>query len=69
MESPWKSLSAKARRVARWKHPEPGTVFSYEDWKAGQHNNKAVVDILRQRNDTWFGSRGASDPVTPPHTP
>ncbi|KAH8646799.1 hypothetical protein BX600DRAFT_476947 [Xylariales sp. PMI_506] len=47
--STWSFLKRKAKRLLRFKHPEPGTAFSYENWKSGQHNDKAIIDINRHR--------------------
>ena len=65
--SPWDSLRHKAERVVRWKHSEPGTAFSYEERKTGRHNDRAVVDVVRHRNN-WRQSPPYK-PVLPPHTP
>lgn len=63
---PWISIKEKLNRLIHFKHPEPGTAFSYEDWKAGRHNDKAVIDIVRERKD--WGDRPFK-PVIPVHTP
>ncbi|PYI01145.1 hypothetical protein BO78DRAFT_379544 [Aspergillus sclerotiicarbonarius CBS 121057] len=63
----WRRLQEKVSRLLRWKHPEPGTAFSYEDWKAGRHNDKAIIDIVRDRTD--WGPERPFYPVIPPHTP
>jgi hypothetical protein len=42
---PWVTLKEKAERVVRFKHSEPGTGFSYKEWKDGRHNDKAIVEI------------------------
>jgi hypothetical protein len=47
---PWFILKVKAARAVRFKHPEPGTAFSYENWKAGRHNDKAIIDMDKNRN-------------------
>ncbi|KAJ5908750.1 hypothetical protein N7495_001432 [Penicillium taxi] len=47
-KSLWYSLTQKVERVIRFKHPEPGAAFSYEDWKTGQ-NNKPVIDVCRAK--------------------
>jgi hypothetical protein len=54
-------LEAKIRRLLHYKHPEPGSAFSYDKWKAGTHGGKAIVDMVTDR---------PIDPaVTPPFTP
>jgi hypothetical protein len=63
---PWRSLREKVDRLIRFKHPEPGTAFSYEDWKAGRHNDKAIIDIVRERKD--WGDQPFK-PVIPAHAP
>ncbi|EPE02707.1 hypothetical protein F503_04056 [Ophiostoma piceae UAMH 11346] len=40
----WNLLLEKADRLEKFKHPEPGTAFSYDDWKTGQHGDRAIVD-------------------------
>ncbi|PWY80491.1 hypothetical protein BO70DRAFT_362443 [Aspergillus heteromorphus CBS 117.55] len=67
-DTPWRILRQKADRTIRYKHPEPGTAFSYEEWKSNQHNDKAIVDIVRHRND-WGGFGRPFKPLTPAHTP
>ncbi|OKO93430.1 hypothetical protein PENSUB_12493 [Penicillium subrubescens] len=52
-------------------HPapkEPGTAFSYEEWKTNRPNDKAIIDIVRHRNDRHPNQR-SFEPLTPPHTP
>ncbi|KAJ5151472.1 uncharacterized protein N7482_010724 [Penicillium canariense] len=68
LKSPWDMLRQKVKRVIRFKHPEPGTAFSYEDWKAGRHNDKAIIDIVRHRKN-WPTHGRPFQPVIPPHTP
>ncbi|RAL02988.1 DUF4246 domain-containing protein [Aspergillus ibericus CBS 121593] len=65
--NPWRRLQEKVERVLRWKHPEPGTAFSYEEWKSGQHHDKPIIDIVRDRPD--WGPERPFYPVIPPHTP
>jgi hypothetical protein len=36
-------VKEKIERLSSWVHPEPGTAFSYDDWKAGK-NGKAIVN-------------------------
>ncbi|CAK7274155.1 hypothetical protein SEPCBS57363_006015 [Sporothrix epigloea] len=38
-EGTWELLCDEARRVLCYKHPEPGTAFSYEEWKLGRHDD------------------------------
>lgn len=57
---PWVNILKKHRRLMYFKHPEPGTAFSYEDWKAG-NSNKAVIDMVTER--TEYGDR--FKPVVP----
>jgi hypothetical protein len=59
--SAWRHILQKHERLMYWKHPEPGTAFSYEDWKAGNNNN-AVVDMVTDRPD-----RHNFLPVNPDH--
>ncbi|OOG00128.1 hypothetical protein ASPCADRAFT_139307 [Aspergillus carbonarius ITEM 5010] len=65
---PWWRLQQKVRRLLRWKHPEPGTAFSYEEWKAGQHHDKAIIDILHHRAD-WNSAWSRFTPEIPAHAP
>lgn len=67
--SPWFLLKRKLKRVIRFKHPEPGTAFSYEDWKAGRHNDKAVIDIVSYRKEWEDRDPPPAKTVIPPHTP
>ena len=60
----WSYILRKHERLMYFKHPEPGTAFSYEDWKAGK-NNKAVVDLVSPFSDSSPGS--ASGLVSPDH--
>ncbi|RDH31018.1 hypothetical protein BDQ94DRAFT_180730 [Aspergillus welwitschiae] len=67
---PWVYIKSKAERLMRFSHPEPGTAFSYENWKKGRHNDRVVVDLNRKRDD-WHRHipyhRIPYKPVTPPH--
>jgi hypothetical protein len=58
LSEPWLMLQLKAERAFRFKHPEPGTAFSYEDLKAGRHNDEAIIDMVKNRNTR-----------IPPHAP
>ncbi|QIW98080.1 hypothetical protein AMS68_003598 [Peltaster fructicola] len=42
-------LLQEARRRAFWAHPEPGTAFTYEDWKVSRNVDRAVVNPILQR--------------------
>ncbi|EAW10037.1 DUF4246 domain-containing protein [Aspergillus clavatus NRRL 1] len=64
--SPWWWITDKYKRLLFFKHPEPGIAFSYDDWKSGQHQEKAIVDMVHERKD--WGSH-PFEPVTPPHKP
>lgn len=33
----------------RYQHPEPGTAYTYEVWRDGLHNGKAIVDMVTER--------------------
>ncbi|RAO66335.1 uncharacterized protein BHQ10_002347 [Talaromyces amestolkiae] len=65
---PWWSIERKLERLLRFKHPEPGTAFSYEEWKTNRHNDKAIIDIVRHRNN-WAPDRQPFKPIIPPHSP
>lgn len=39
----WDMLYEKARRWVCHRHPEPGTMFSYEDWKLGRHESEPII--------------------------
>ncbi len=43
-ERTWDLLCRKARRLLSFKHPEPGTAFSYEEWKHDRHTSRPIVD-------------------------
>lgn len=51
----WSYILQKLRRLLRFKHPEPGMTFSFEDWKTGKNNNKAIIDIVSERPE-WDNS-------------
>ncbi|GIJ86245.1 hypothetical protein Asppvi_005131 [Aspergillus pseudoviridinutans] len=61
---PWGHIERKLRRLLHFRHPEPGTSFSYDEWKTGRHHERAVVDMVRERKD-WHHM--PYKPVTPPH--
>ncbi|KAF4224155.1 hypothetical protein CNMCM6457_009677 [Aspergillus fumigatiaffinis] len=44
-QSPWWHIERKLRRLLHFRHPEPGTSFSYNEWKTGRHHEKPVVDM------------------------
>ncbi|KAJ5628816.1 hypothetical protein N7490_011044 [Penicillium lividum] len=66
--TPWWNIEDKLKRLLRFKHPEPGTAFSYEEWKTNRHNDRAIIDIVRHRND-WDQSGHPFEPIATPHTP
>ncbi|KAJ5751678.1 hypothetical protein N7520_008595 [Penicillium odoratum] len=39
------NIEDKLKRLLRFKHPEPGTAFSYEEWKTNRHNDRAIIEI------------------------
>lgn len=47
----WNATPPEINRRKRysWEHPQPGTAFSYEDWKVGHNIDKAVVKMVAQR--------------------
>jgi hypothetical protein len=59
-ERTWDLLCEKARRILCHKHPEPGTAFSYEEWKTGRHDSRPIVDKA-------VPEPGRKAPVAPPH--
>lgn len=63
-ERTWDLLCEKARRLLCHKHPEPGTAFSYEEWKLGRHDSRPIVDkaVLEPSRRAFRPA-----PVTPPH--
>ncbi|GKZ30895.1 hypothetical protein AbraIFM66950_010584 [Aspergillus brasiliensis] len=63
----WVYIKSKAERLLRFRHPEPGTAFSYKEWKNGRHNEKAVVDMRCMRKDPHHSRH--HKPVPPPHKP
>lgn len=42
----WGLMMDKHKAQLRFKHPEPGSAFSYQDWKSGSHGGRAVVDVF-----------------------
>jgi len=64
-ERTWDLLCEKARRLLCHKHPEPGTAFSYEEWKLGRHDSRPIVDKAAVPEPSPGTFRRA--PVTPPH--
>jgi hypothetical protein len=65
---PWRSIERNLERLLRFKHPEPGTAFSYKEWKNNRHNDKVIIDIVRHRNN-WNPDQRPYKPIIPPHTP
>lgn len=45
----WRYILEKHEKLLKHKHPEPGKSFSYEDWKARENINRAVVGIVTER--------------------
>ncbi|RAH44912.1 DUF4246 domain-containing protein [Aspergillus brunneoviolaceus CBS 621.78] len=62
----WGKIQGNLKRLLRFCHPEPGTAFSYEEWKTARHNERAVVDLVRERKH-WHDV--PYEPLTPPHKP
>jgi hypothetical protein len=50
-EDTWRLLRNKNKRLLRFGHPEPGIAFSYDEWKSGTNNDRAVVDMVTERFD------------------
>ncbi|THX82645.1 hypothetical protein D6D05_03806 [Aureobasidium pullulans] len=48
-----KALYTKWKRLRTWRHPEPGTAFSFDDWKAGRAG-KTIID--RKIDDPDFNT-------------
>ncbi|KAL2034939.1 hypothetical protein VTO58DRAFT_100856 [Aureobasidium pullulans] len=48
-----KALYTKWKRLRTWRHPEPGTAFSFDDWKAGRAG-KTIID--RKIDDPNFNT-------------
>ncbi|KAI4835262.1 hypothetical protein E4T44_08688 [Aureobasidium sp. EXF-8845] len=48
-----KVLYRKWKRLRTWRHPEPGTAFGYNDWKAGRAG-KTIID--RKIDDPGFNA-------------
>lgn len=42
-------VEEKIDGIQCWRHPEPGVVVSYDDWKCGEENHRPVVDAARTR--------------------
>jgi hypothetical protein len=51
----------KDRTPLHHKHSDPGTAFSYDEWKSGTHGGKAIVDMVTDRP--------INPNCTPPRTP
>ncbi|WPH00144.1 Hypothetical protein R9X50_00296700 [Acrodontium crateriforme] len=51
-ERTWGRLCEKAERILCHKHPEPGTAFTYEEWKSGSHNSQPIVEPVVQKPKT-----------------
>ncbi|CAK7266918.1 hypothetical protein SEPCBS57363_002329 [Sporothrix epigloea] len=65
----WYQLCEKAKRVLCHKHPEPGTAFSYGEWKLGCHESRPIVGKSAPRLVSRNGVTPGTPPITPPHTP
>ncbi|EHK18986.1 uncharacterized protein TRIVIDRAFT_204382 [Trichoderma virens Gv29-8] len=63
-ENTWRLLLDKNKKLLRFRHPEPGTAFSYDEWKSGTNNDRAVVDMVTER----FGNPHHS-PTSSYHNP
>ncbi|EPE02455.1 hypothetical protein F503_06748 [Ophiostoma piceae UAMH 11346] len=58
--------------LERFDHPEPGTAFSYDEWRNGRHRNRAIIEEVppymryacgqKLRNATQAPRRGLPDP-------
>ncbi|KAK4445230.1 hypothetical protein QBC34DRAFT_358483 [Podospora aff. communis PSN243] len=46
------AIDQKFTRLERAVHPEPGTMYTYEDWKAGKANRPIVPGIYDDNEDT-----------------
>lgn len=64
-ERTWDLLVRKAKKILSFKHPEPGTAFSYEEWKHDRHTSRPIVDKAVPNPSS--SSRPVIIPVTPPH--
>ncbi|KAI9645911.1 hypothetical protein NHQ30_005348 [Ciborinia camelliae] len=62
-QTAFRHIIHKHEQLMTWNHPEPGTAFSYEDWKSG-NNNKAIVEMVMKRPD-----RPHFLPTSPDHKP
>ncbi|KAH8808628.1 hypothetical protein F5884DRAFT_677499 [Xylogone sp. PMI_703] len=60
-QNAYRLLKQKTKRLLYYKHPEPGSAFSYDQWKHGTHGGRAVVDMVTERP--------INPNVTPPRTP
>lgn len=49
------------------KHPEPGTAFSYEDWRSRENNTRAIIDIASGQKLEYGGE--TKKPVVPDFQP
>ncbi|KAH8900749.1 hypothetical protein GQ53DRAFT_632963 [Thozetella sp. PMI_491] len=54
-------LNQKIQRLVHYRHPEPGSAFSYDEWKSGAHGGRAIVDMVTDRP--------IKPNATPPKTP
>ncbi|KAL7939878.1 hypothetical protein V8C35DRAFT_287955 [Trichoderma chlorosporum] len=51
-ENTFRLLLNKHKKLLRLRHPEPGVAFSYEEWKSGVNNDRAVVDMVTEKYDS-----------------
>lgn len=50
-ENAYRLLRNKNDTLLRFRHPEPGIAFSYDEWKSGTNNDRAVVGMVTERFD------------------
>ncbi|RDW56739.1 hypothetical protein BP6252_13994 [Coleophoma cylindrospora] len=67
-QTAWKFILRKHKELMHFRHPEPGTAFTYEGWKAGR-NNKAVIDMVTERPVSDFFPEGSFKPISEDHRP
>lgn len=46
----WNRLDQRIRKVQTWRHPEPGSVVSYNDWKHNNEDHRAVVEMSKKKH-------------------
>ncbi|CAK7266386.1 hypothetical protein SEPCBS57363_002062 [Sporothrix epigloea] len=67
-ERTWKLLCENAIRMLRCKHPEPGTAFSYEEWKTDRHGSRPLIDKVEPVAIN-FPEHTFPPAIRPPHIP